>query len=210
VTGFDNMALKLASYALVASCVLCGCADSRPGSGSVQSDTVEPVEAPAAQRTDSPGHDQSQPSPAEAAFVAAAETIIGFLQGNADYSVLALTDTVTLYLAPQSGGGVAKVPASALRDRSAWRVRSDEGLDYPLTPPAHFSHVTARFGRHFRCFEYHLADEIGELALLPHVGTRLQPDDYTSCLQTWNLTFVFQAGTMPPRLAAAVYDQWEW
>jgi hypothetical protein len=204
------MALKLAFYALIASCLLCGCADSRSGSGTVQSDTVRPVRAAASQRTDSPGPGQTPPSPAEVAFVAAAETIIGFLQGTADYRVLALADTVTLYLAPQSGGGVAKVPASALRDRSDWRVRSDEGLDYPLAPPAHLTYVTARFGRHFRCFEYDLADEIGELALLPHVGTRLHPEDYTSCLQTWNLTFVFEAGTMPPRLTAAVYDQWEW
>jgi hypothetical protein len=204
------MALKLASYALIACCVLCGCADSRPGSGTVQSDTVRAVQAPGPQRTDLPGPGQTQPSLAEVAFVTAAETIIRFLQGNADDSVLALTDTVTLYLATQSGGGVAKVSASALRDRSAWRVRSDLGLDYPLTPPAHLSHLTARFGRHLRCFEYDLADEIGELAQLPHVGTRLQPDDYTSCLQTWNLTFVFEPGTMPPRLVAAVYDQWEW
>jgi hypothetical protein len=31
-----------------------------------------------------------------------------------------------------------------------------------------------------------------------------------SCLQTRNVTFVFDPNKKPPTLVAAVYDQWEW
>jgi hypothetical protein len=31
-----------------------------------------------------------------------------------------------------------------------------------------------------------------------------------SCLQVWNVTFVFDPKARPPRLVAAVYDQFEW
>ena len=31
-----------------------------------------------------------------------------------------------------------------------------------------------------------------------------------SCLQTRNLTLVFDPDEKPPTLIAAVYDQWEW
>jgi hypothetical protein len=31
-----------------------------------------------------------------------------------------------------------------------------------------------------------------------------------SCLQTRNLTLVFDPNRTPPTLIAAVYDQWEW
>jgi len=168
-----------------------------------------------------PGHDEvpadsdmSQPPPTslsgEEAFVAVAEMVIEFLQGDGELGALSLSDTVTLYLAPESGGGVAKVAGSDLRDRSSWRIRNYGGHTYVLVPPASLSGLTTRFGRHIKCFEYDLANRFPELAQLPHVGARLEPEDMTSCLQTWNLTLVFEADTLPPKLAAVVYDQWEW
>lgn len=143
-------------------------------------------------------------------FVAAARTVIDFLRGEVGYDAVTLSDTVTFYLPPEGGGGTAKVPAADLRDRAGWRIRSAGGQVYALVPPASASHLDTRFGRHMRCFEYDLADDFAELARLPHVGTMLEPSDRTSCLQSWNLTLVFQADTLPPRLVAAVYDQWEW
>jgi hypothetical protein len=38
----------------------------------------------------------------------------------------------------------------------------------------------------------------------------LRPPGSTSCLQTWNLTLVFEPGSDPPLLVVAVSDQWEW
>jgi hypothetical protein len=160
------------------------------------------------------GSDMSQPTRTsvsrEEAFVAAAEMVIEFLQGDGELDALSLSDIVTMHLAAESGGGVAKVAASELPDRSSWRIRSYGGHTYVLVPPASLSGLTMRFGRHMKCFEYDLAIEFPELAQLPHVGTRLEPEDMTSCLQTWNLTLVFEADTLPPKLAAVVYDQWEW
>lgn len=143
-------------------------------------------------------------------FVAAARTVIDFLRGDADGRALALADTVTFHLAPEGGGGTRKVAASELRDRAEWRIRGDWGQMYPLVPPAGLSRLTTRFGSHLKCFEYPLARDFPELARLPHVGTRLEPEHMTSCLQTWNLTLVFQADTLPATLTAVVYDQWEW
>ncbi len=60
------------------------------------------------------------------------------------------------------------------------------------------------------CAEYPLSSRFPELARLPHVGTKLEPGDASSCLQTWNLTLVFDPNQRPPTLVAAVYDQWEW
>jgi hypothetical protein len=70
--------------------------------------------------------------------------------------------------------------------------------------------LTAKEGRHFKCLEYPLASLFPDLAKLPHVGVKLEPDNAGSCLQTWNATFVFDASTKPARLVGAVYDQWEW
>jgi hypothetical protein len=42
------------------------------------------------------------------------------------------------------------------------------------------------------------------------VGTKLEPPDFSSCLQSWNLTLMFVADETSPTLLAAVYDQWEW
>jgi hypothetical protein len=59
--------------------------------------------------------------------------------------------------------------------------------------------------------EYDLSSLYPELATLPHVGTMLtRAKANESCLQTWNLTLVFDSGATPPTLVAVVYDQWEW
>lgn len=158
--------------------------------------------------TDSPG--RTAVAEGEERFVAAAGTVIDFLRGEAGFDALRLSDTVAFYLAPEGGGGTATVPAGDLRDRARWRIRSDRGLTYPLVPPAGASRLETGFGRHMRCSEQALEDDFPGLARLPHVGTRLAPPDMSSCLQSWNLTLVFEADTLPPRLAAVVYDQWEW
>jgi hypothetical protein len=189
------MTWRSASRVLLMASVSSGC--TGPGQDGVPADS-----------------DMSQPAPTsvsrDGAFMAAAEMVIEFLQGGVEFGALSLSDTVTLYLAPESGGGVAKAAASHLRDRSSWRIPSHGGQTYVLVPPASLSGLTTRFGRHMKCFEYDLAKEFPELARFPHVGTRLEPNDFTSCLQTWNLTLVFEAHTLPPKLAALVYDQWEW
>jgi hypothetical protein len=190
------MAWRVARTPLLAACVLFGCSSPDPDVRPVEFDTMPPT--------------QLSIAPHEAEFEAAAETVIAFLRGDAEFSALRLSDTVTFHLAPQSGGGRATISADELRDRAAWRIPSQFDYSYDLVPPAHLSRLTTRFGRHVRCFEYDLADDVPELARLPHVGTRLAPEDMSSCLQTWNLTFVFEADTMPPTLAAVVYDQWEW
>jgi hypothetical protein len=71
------------------------------------------------------------------------------------------------------------------------------------------SKLTTKVGRHLNCREQPLAAKFPQLAHLPHVGTMLQPENFGSCLQTWNMTFVFDTSTRP-RLVAVAYDQWEW
>ncbi len=185
-----------ALQALLVACVGYGCSGSGPDADPAQADTLPPA--------------QPAESPHEDVFVAAAVTVIDFLRGEAEFDALDLADTVTFHLAPEGGGGTVEVPAVDLRDRSAWRVRSGGGQIHALVPPTGLSRLETRFGRHMRCFEYALEDDFPELAGRPHVGTRLEPSEMSSCLQSWNLTLVFQADTLPPRLAAVVYDQWEW
>jgi len=70
--------------------------------------------------------------------------------------------------------------------------------------------LRTKVGRHFNCVEQSLASKFPRLALLPHVGTMLEPENAGGCLQSWNVTFVFDTSKNRPRLVAAVYDQWEW
>jgi hypothetical protein len=49
-----------------------------------------------------------------------------------------------------------------------------------------------------------------ELGALPHVGVVLSPPNFSSCLQTWNLTIVFDPQEKPPTVVAVIYDQFEW
>jgi hypothetical protein len=146
-----------------------------------------------------------------AGLVDAAEDIIAFLRGELPFDSIATADTVTLRLAPEGGGDSTRVSRELLRERASWSVRAGgSGSDYPLAPPATLTTLTTREGRHFNCRDYALSSRAPDLAAFPHVGTRLAPPDAGSCLQTWNLTFIFDPHTAHPTLVAVVYDQWEW
>jgi hypothetical protein len=145
-------------------------------------------------------------------MVSAAESIVAFLQGKGEFDAFAADDSVTLMLAPEGGGGRARVAREELRDRSRWRIPADDGSTYRLLPPAANTVLTAREATHFNCQEYALMSRYPELAARPHVGVRLAPPGQGSCLQTWNATFIFNeaAAGGRPVLSAVVYDQWEW
>jgi hypothetical protein len=141
----------------------------------------------------------------------AAESTLAFLRGVAAFDAINLADTVTLYISPEGGGAHVRVPRDGLREPASWRVPTSRlGPTYAFVPPAGNTELTARVGRHLNCLEYPLSSRYPDLAQLPHVGTMLAPPDRSSCLETWNLTFVFLAQPGPPTLTAVVYDQWEW
>ncbi|MDQ3949030.1 MAG: hypothetical protein M3282_01660, partial [Gemmatimonadota bacterium] len=103
------------------------------------------------------------------------------------------------------GGATARARAAvrgATRRAGSERASPLERRDY--------SRLTTRVGRHLNCAEYPLSSRFPELARLPHVGTKLDPGEGSSCLQTRNVTFVFDPDAKPPTLVAVVYDQWEW
>jgi hypothetical protein len=139
----------------------------------------------------------------------AATQIIRFLRGEVGFERIRLADTVTLYVSPEGGGTRTALTRQQLRDRSNWKVPV-LGIEPSLVPPQGLTRLTTRVGRHFNCREYPLSSRFAELARLPHVGTRLDRGQESSCLQAWNLTFVFDPDERPPTLVAAVYDQWEW
>ncbi len=97
-----------------------------------------------------------------------------------------------------------------LRDRSSWKVPSTE-LDwvYAFVPPDGAAELTMQVGDH-GCAPFPVASISDDLARLPRVGTMLMFHDGSSCLQSWNLTFVFDSIARPPALVAALYDQFEW
>ena len=70
--------------------------------------------------------------------------------------------------------------------------------------------MTTRTGSHFNCLEYELSSLVPELADMPHVGTMLNPSALESCLESWNMTMVFDPQKEPPALVAVVHDRWEW
>lgn len=142
---------------------------------------------------------------AEATRIAAAESIIAFLRGERELNSALLADTVTMYLAPEGGGETRQVRRSELADRRAWSVGSTT-----LLPFEGAATLTTVPGRHLNCREYNLASRFASLAVLPHVGALLQAVGATSCLQTWNMTFVFDDAHADPVIVAVVYDQWEW
>ena len=150
------------------------------------------------------------PAAQNTGIVEAAEDIIAFLRGDLPFDSITTADTVTLRLAPEGGGDSTRVSREQLRERATWSVRAGSGSDYPFAPPATLTTLTTREGRHFNCREYALSSRAPDLAALPHVGTRLEPPDAGSCLQTRNLTFVFDPDAAHPTLVAVVYDQWEW
>lgn len=151
---------------------------------------------------------ESAATPAE--LEDAAREIVLFLRGEGRLSGGRLADTVTLYLSPEGGGGAEVLPREQLQDPVGWRIEAPDGYVHLLAPPPGATVLTARAGVHFNCLEYSLSTRSAELALLPHVGVKLEPAESASCLQTWNMTFVFDPEIDRPTLIAAVYDQWEW
>ena len=141
----------------------------------------------------------------------AARAVIAFLQGDPPSNRFRLADNVTLYLAPEGGGARAAVTRESLANRANWKVASHrQGTEYSFVPPGGLTKLTTRVGRHLNCLDYPLSSRFEQLALLPHVGTKLEPESASSCLQSWNLTLVFDPELRPLTIVAAVYDQWEW
>ena len=140
-----------------------------------------------------------------------AREIVGFLRGDVDFEKIRsrLADTVALYLTPEGGGAAVGYLREHLRAPSNWVIVSDHGT-YSFVPPRQLTKLTVKEGRHFNCLEYSLASRFPALEGAVHVGVRLEPERRTSCLETWNATFIFDWSTGTPRLVAAVYDQWEW
>jgi hypothetical protein len=143
-------------------------------------------------------------------LVEAATAVVDFLQGKVGFERIRLADTVSLYLGRDEGGTRRAVAREQLRDRRNWWVHST-GLRhrYSFVPPARTAELSTRVGRHVNCLDYPLASTLPELARFPHVGTRLMYGT-DSCLQSWNLTLIFDPRTMPPTVIAALYDQYEW
>jgi hypothetical protein len=139
----------------------------------------------------------------------AASDAVGFLRGAVPFERLRLADSVTLYIAPDGGGARRVLPRDALRQRANWAVEAGSRR-VSFVPAGDLTQLTLRSGRHFACHEQPLASTFPRLAGMPHVGTRLEPETPQGCLQTWNVTFVFEAAATGGRLVAAVYDQWEW
>jgi hypothetical protein len=144
-----------------------------------------------------------------AALDSAARRVVGFLQGMIAYDSIAIADTVQLRVSPEGGGGAVVMRRDQLRDRARWTVRSGRAT-FAFAPRSDAWKLTTMVGRHFNCMEYTLATRAPDLATKPHVGAKLGPEDSASCLQTWNVTFVFDTAAGSPRLVAALYDQWEW
>jgi hypothetical protein len=138
----------------------------------------------------------------------AARQVVSFLRGEAPFASIVLADTVSLYLGKEGGGTRKTVTPDQLRRPSAWSVQSRAGT-FSFVPPRTHTRLTMKPGAHFICTERQLAASFPQLASLPHVGVLLEPEKRDSCLQTWNVTFVFD-NNESPRLVAAVYDQWEW
>lgn len=141
----------------------------------------------------------------DTSLTAAAERIIAFLRGQAGFDPALFGDTVILQVAPEGGGARRRVARQALSDRGSWMVGG-----HRLVPPAGAGELSTRVGSHFNCMEVPLSSRAEELARLPHVGAVLRPPDAASCLQTWNMTLIFDPGASRPELTAVLYDQWEW
>ena len=189
-----------AVVAIVTALVITAC--DRPGGDGPPPPSTPPADTPAA---------ASLGAHRPEALVAAATDVIGFLRGEVPFSRLRLADTVTLQLGREEGGTKRAVARERLREPSGWSVRSPSlGMTYRFPPPRSLTVLTTRVGRHLNCGEYALSVAAPALARLPHVGTMLKPQEFSSCLQTWNITIVFDADATPPTVVAAVYDQPEW
>jgi hypothetical protein len=165
----------------------------------------KPEDTPPSNRTPT----QTETPVAQAELDSVAREIVGFLRDSIPFERLNVADTVRIYVSPEGGGGHTALSRDALRRSADWKVRS-RGQLYSLVPPKTVTKLTTRPGKHLNCKEYPLSSRVPELATFPHVGTKLEPDSVASCLQSWNVTFVFDLSARPLRLIAAVYDQWEW
>lgn len=145
----------------------------------------------------------------DSALRSAAEDIVAFLRGGAAYETLSLADTVELVIPAEGGGTRHRMSREALRDRQAWTVQAN-GQQYSLIPAAHFTEMRVAPSRHLNCREGPLSARVPGFAESPHVGVRLEAPEVESCLQGWNVTFVFDSTSGQLRLSAAIYDQWEW
>ncbi len=196
--------------ALLCAVVAASCDTGRPE----PSDTTAAISRPAAPETARRAAPLGVHRPEE--LVTAATDLLGFLRGIVPFARIRLADTVTLQMSREGLGAPRRVARERLRDPSNWTIRGPrpqsgrQGIGYSFVPDQDQTVLTTRVGRHLKCMEYDLSSVAPELAALPHVGTMLKPTDYGSCLQTWNVTFVFDSAAKPPVLVAAVYDQWEW
>ena len=151
----------------------------------------------------------ASPSDERSALTSAAADVVTFLQGDLAFEELEVAPVVSLHLVLD--GTRADVPRDELRSLGRWQVRSQtSGADYSFVPPEDATGLELREGRHFNCLEYDLASRPGNLGDLPHVGATMTSGDPTSCLNSWNVTFLFDSAAESPRLVGAVYDQWEW
>jgi hypothetical protein len=200
---------KVSTLASALVVLLVGCRGDAPrASGDTTkaaADTASPPPAPTPPGELSPER--------RAALERAASQVVSFLSGKATFDQLALADTVQLLLpaegAGKSTGTSVRVARSALRSPEAWNIRAGNQA-FSFVPPERLTRVTTRASTHFNCQEVPLASRAPALASRPHVGVRFEPREPTSCLETWNATFVFDTTTATPRLVAALYDQWEW
>jgi hypothetical protein len=200
------------SSALVTALLLaCSGADEQPGDAAED----QRVSAAQAERVGAPAHAEFRRGPGDDSHIRAATDVLAFLRGEREFADIPAADTVVLYMAPEGGDARVHLPRARLADRQNW-VLPGNGHSYALVPPARADSLALFPGAHARCWPQPLADRFPELATLPHVGAVLQPRAFDSCLQAWNLTFVFAADASPaehtraPRLVGVVYDQWEW
>jgi hypothetical protein len=140
---------------------------------------------------------------------AAASAVARFLSGHEPFAALDLADSVDLYVAPDGGGGRARIAREQLRDPKAWQLESG-GQTRTFVPSGLRTRIITAPGRYMNCQPSDLATRFPALARLPHVGVRLEPPRVKSCLETWNATFVFDTTGGSQKLVAAIYDQWEW
>lgn len=186
---FGRQAFGLAAVAAGCAAVLTACEPAPPPAPPQPTDTT-PAGAAAA---------RTRP------FVVAAESLVAFLAGRAALDTTMLADSVTLLVAPEGGTGRRTLARREAADRTAWRIG-----ERSLLPPLANAELVSRYGRHLNCLEYPLASRSDSLARRPHVGTMLRPAALESCLQTWNMTFVFAADSTRAQLTHVLYDQWEW
>lgn len=184
-----NLARRLRGAAVLLAATACGDASRRPDSIATADSAPRAAASPAV-------------------IADRAYAIVRFLQGQGTLPTDALADSVSLIAGTEAGGRANRIGRDQLADRAAWRVPVN-GHQASMVPPPTSTRLTVKPGVYIRCMDYALAERVPALAGAPHVGTKLEPPGADSCLQSWNVTLVFDtAGS--GRLIAAVYDQWEW